>query len=165
MLIRDLQEIIKNAPKWANIDIDDVYFDGLDFICVSTELEERIEELEEDIKINEKVIKEQDERSVNEGQYANHLQKQIDEYEQYFSNLKDNKGKSFRELLERNQWQEKELVKYEGYLKTWRDKVTELEKEITNLRARKNKATVKRCLTTGQLMAEFNGVEYILTKK
>jgi hypothetical protein len=165
MLVRDLQEIIKNAPKWAHISIDDLYFDGFDYWCEDGFYQSEIKNLESDIKANEKIIAELEEKNTTESQYTSKLAEKIDEYEVYFSNLKDNQGKSFRELLERNQWQEREIIKYQGFCKDWANKVAKLEKDLTNARARKNKAIVKRCLTTGQLIAEYDGIKYKLVKE
>jgi chromosome segregation ATPase len=164
MLIRDLKEIIKNAPEWASITIDHVYFDGYDYVCEDIELKAKIQDLEGDVKGAESEINQLQKTEADLRDEIVALNDQIEKERALMRQIHNNET-NLADEVKVNEDLHKEIEVYKTALHEHKRVNDELNREVTKLRARKNKATVKRCLTTGGLIAEYDGVIYKLIKE
>lgn len=105
------------------------------------------EDLEGEISWRKELQKETEEKT-----------KEITELENTLSKFNDD-GVTVKQVVEENN-------ELKEQIRLWKKNVLDLTAKIEKLNKRKNKATImRRDLTTGQLIAEYEGAEYILTKK
>lgn len=84
--------------------------------------------------------------------------KEITELENTLSKFNDD-GVTVKDVVAENESLKEQI-------RDWRKNVLDLTAKVEKLNKRKNKATImRRDVNTGQLIAEYEGVEYILTKK
>ena len=99
-----------------------------------------------------------------EMQWRKELQKEVEDKDREIIELENtlskfNDGVSVKDVVDENN-------SLKDQIRDWRKNILDLEAKIEKLNKRKNKATImRRDVSTGQLIAEYEGVEYILTKK
>jgi chromosome segregation ATPase len=169
MLLTEFLSNFKNAPKWARINVESVEHYGLTYNVITEEAVQNaasiIQGLKDDLSLADKECKRMDDELQEEVQKNEELEKRIEKFEDQLGDYQISPTDTLGELVERNDWQAGRITELQESLIKYSRRYDEDRQEIKDLRARKNKATVKRCLTTGRLLANFNGVEYILEKK
>jgi len=164
MLLKHFLEEISNLStnKFTEVDVNEVYFNGYDISFIGGKYESIAKDLNEDIKINEKTIKELESEVEDLKNHISELEKRNQVIEEYFAGLKDNKSDTFKELLERNELNEKQIEIYKENIKKWNEKTLDLERENTKLKGRKNNAKI---ILTNPLIIEYQGVKYKTIKE
>jgi predicted RNase H-like nuclease (RuvC/YqgF family) len=168
MLLTQFLSNFANAPKWARINVESVENYGLAYKITTEETVEDaaaiIQNLKEDLDSSDKQIKKLEEDLWKEELKNNELEKQIGKLEDSLKNHQISPTDTLGDLIDRNELQAKKIAELQESLNKFHRRYEDDQQEIKDLRARKNKASVKRCLTTGWLMANFDGVDYILEK-
>jgi len=169
MLLSQFLSNFQNAPKWARINVESVENYGLTYTVITEETIQdaasTIEGLKSDLDVAEKECLRLEEELREETGRNNDLEKRIEELEGQLSDYQISPTDTLGDLIERNDELTKRVTMMQERLNRFHCRYKEDQQEIKDLRARKNKATVKRCLTTGRLLANFDGVEYILENK
>jgi chromosome segregation ATPase len=162
-LIHLLEDLPKTPSKWAETNVESISVHGDDIIFNFDQTD--LEILKDDLKNNEEVLKntekERDELIAGLSAVEVELEKAQETLRSYEISPTD----TIADLVQRNDWQAEELISCKKAISGYFNRFREMEKEITELRGRKNKATLKRCLTTGKLVAEYQGKTYFLTEK
>lgn len=122
------------------------------------DLKTDISNLEDDLKKLEKEKKELEDKRDD-------LEKKLGEKNELLESYTISPTDTIADLSERNEWQEKKITEQQIALRSYLERFRDFEKEIETLRARKNKASVKRCLKTGKLIATFQNTEYVMEPK
>lgn len=164
MKLKWFKELIKNLPDWVDIEIEGLYSgDGLNYYVESNF--EEINDLKDQVESYSDKIEELEKEKEELEKQKEALEEKVESINGYFNKLTNERGETFKELFDRNEWQAKEIEKYEKTHIEWRKNHLDLTKKIEKLQARKNKATItERDPKTGQLIAEYQGVKYLLTK-
>lgn len=151
----------------GEIAIDDIEISGngdLFFRHLNEDEKEEVDRLKKELEEAEGEIEGlEDERekitSESEAWYN-----KICEYKVILSNIKNNEGQSFGELLTKNEELEKEISLFKESNRVMNNQYKLDQETIKKLRSRKNKVEVKKSLTTGRLRVEWAGENYELVK-
>jgi predicted nuclease with TOPRIM domain len=164
MLLKHFLEEISNLStnKFTEVDVNEVCFNGYDISFTGGKWESIAKDLNEDIKINEKTIKELESEVEDLKNHISELEKRNQVIEEYFAGLRDNKSDTFKELFERNESNEKQIEIYKENIKKWNEKTLDLERENTKLKGRKNNAKI---ILTNPLIIEYQGIKYKTIKE
>jgi len=160
-----LQEIqLLNAPKFTEV-IGEINYQSGQIWFGNADLEYEIAQLKEELeqantKINE-LEKDWDEASKEVTRLDELVETQSNLLKSYQISPTDTIG----DLVSRNDWLNEEVQTYKQSLSNFRLANEAFAKENKELRARKNKVSVKRCLTTGKLMTSYLDKDYFLTEK
>jgi chromosome segregation ATPase len=169
MLISDFLKFFQNASKWARVNVAEVESYGLTYNIVTTDIIDESnnviaglkEELESERQLNKNLEKEKEGFETQN----NELNAKVDQLTERLNSVTDNKMGAYRDLIEQNERQAREIETYKGSLGEWRKNHLDLTAKIEKLQARKNKANItERDPKTGQLIAEYQGVKYTLQK-
>jgi chromosome segregation ATPase len=162
-LIHLLEDLPKTPSKWAETNVESISVHGDDIIFNFDQAD--LENLKEDLENTEKFLKNAEKEREELAEGLSVVESKLEKAQETLRSYEISPTDTIADLVERNEWQAEELSNYKKTVSGYLNRFREMEKEITELRARKNKATVKRCLTTGRLMAEFGGKTYFLTEK
>jgi DNA repair exonuclease SbcCD ATPase subunit len=169
MLLTQFLSNFTNAPKWARVNVESVENYGLTYKITTEETVQDaaaiIQNLKEDLDSSDREIKKLDESLRKEEWVNKELESKIDNLYSELQDYKISPTDTVGNLISRNEELAGRLSVLQEALNKFSRRYEDDQREIKDLRARKNKATVKRCLTTGRLLASFDGVEYILEKK
>lgn len=169
MLLKHFLKFFENAPEWARINVRDVERYGLNFTVITEDeieyAQEQINSLKDDIARSEREISALEINLTEARDEVKKLEELVSSQGILLKSYKISSTDTIGDLVSRNEWQAEQLKDYKQLVSNFRIANEAFAKENTELRARKNKASVKRCLTTGKLMAEFQGKSYILTEK
>lgn len=169
MLLSKFLSYFTNAPKWAHVNVESVENYGLTYVITTEETVQDaasiIDGLKHDLDAVQKETDKLEEDLREEGQKNDDLEKRIEELWVQLDDYKISPTDTLKGLIERYEALEETLKTYKESNRGLFNNNSDLRKQIKKLRAKKDKATVKRCLTTGQLSATFDGVEYQLIKK
>jgi chromosome segregation ATPase len=162
-LIHLLEDLPKTPSKWAETNVESISVHGDDIIFNFDQAD--LGNLKEDLENTEKFLKnaEKEREELTAGLSA--VEAELEKAKETLHSYEISPTDTIADLVERNEWQEEQLTSYKTTCASYLNRFREMEKEITELRARKNKASVKRCLTTGKLMAEYQGKTYFLSEK
>lgn len=127
--------------------------------------QEEIEELKEKIKDNEEILTRYEKEAAEQTEENSKLNTRINELQSELNNFVSDKEGSALDLIARAANAETSERHYRATLLELKRSYGEIQLENEKLRARKNKANVSRCATTGKLVAEFNGVKYFMEEK
>ena len=156
-------------PDNLHIDVESVEKIGRTFYISTasdiTEFTSEIESLKQDIKYGDEEIRKLQDDLGEEKSHSDKLEKKLDELYATFLSYEVSPGETVKGLVDRNDELNKRVADLQESLNKFHRRFEADQREIKDLRARKNKASVKRCLTTGQLVASFDGVEYEMVKK
>jgi chromosome segregation ATPase len=123
---------------------------------------ERVEELKQDIADNEAVIKRMEEEGAALDQENDKLRAEVEGLRATLADIKDG-SRTVADILEELAKAEKQGDDARRQWREWHAAHQEQARELAQLRARKNKATVSRCRTTGKLLATYDGKTFTLT--
>lgn len=169
MFLKDFLQYFAGHPDNCHVDVLSVDKIGRTFyIYTETKNEQfisEIESLKKDIEIGNREIKKLEEDLFEEKSLNDKLEKELAELRATFLAYELNPGETIGDLISRNDELNQRVASLQESLNKFHRRHEDDQSEIKDLRARKNKASVKRCLTTGQLVANFDGVEYVMTKK
>ena len=162
-LIQELNTIIPRASDYDVTNVAGVDYSGgfITFECG----QEEIEKLKSDIKDNEGVINGLESDLKNRDADIDKLGARINELESELSNFVSDKEGAALDLIARAKNAEVSELNCRKTLQDIKGIYKEMEIDNQKLRARKDKATVTRCINTGKLIAEFNGVKYFMEEK
>lgn len=164
LLTNLLKDLPKNFDKFTSTNVESfqiAHNGDIIFICG----QEEIESLKGDIKINEKEIEKLEKEKEKLDDELEEALGKLEEVNKTLSSYQISPTDTIKELVERNEWQEGQLIHYKGLVQKFIQANREFDIELKNARSRKNKATVKRCINTGKLIAVFQDAEYEMVKK
>lgn len=163
MKLKWFKQLVNALPDSAEIWIDGLYsWDGINYYLESDF--DKIDNLKDQVESHYNKIEELETEKKELEKAKESLEEKIEAIKEYFDSLTNERGETFKELLERNESQAQEITKYEKACVGWRQNHLDLTAKIEKLQARKNKASIERDVKTGQLVAEYQGVKYILQK-
>lgn len=162
-LIQELNTIIPRASDYDETNVTGVGYSGgqIIFECGQEELESALETKKED----DKYIAEQDKKILEQEDKNDQLKTRINELETILDNFKLDGGGTASDLLARVERAEKSEENYRLTAQHLKGVYDDLVLDHKKLNTRKNKASVTRCVYTGKLIAEFNGVKYFMEEK
>ena len=159
-LIEDLNSIIARANEYDQTTVDSVSYER-GFVIFECGQEELVE-LENKLKDTEEVLTRYEEEAKQSVSANASLENRICELESELRNFTTDKEGTVLDLIARAANAETSERHYRATLVEFKRQFGEIQLENEKLRARKNKATVERCRITGKLVAEFDGVKYVL---
>jgi chromosome segregation ATPase len=162
-LIHLLAELPENPGKWVFTNVESVSIEG-ENIFFNTDQSE-LERVKSDLKDAEKFLKDSEKEKEEAEKERDSAERELEKAQETLNSYEISPTDTIGDLVERNEWQAEQLTTYKTTCANHLNRFREMEREIKELRARKNKASVKRCLTTGKLIATFNDKGYFLTEK
>lgn len=162
-LIHLLADLPKNPNKWALTNVESISINGDDIVFNCGQ--EELEMVKSDLKDVQKSLKDEEGISKQLAEELEKAEKELVSLRETVASYKISPTDTIADLISRNEWQEERLTTYSTTLANYKNKFLDFEREIKELRARRNKATVKRCQITGKLIATLQDVEYEMIKK
>jgi chromosome segregation ATPase len=162
-LIHLLADLPKNPNKWTFTNVESVSIEG-ENIFFNTGQEE-LESVKSDLKDAEKFLKDSEKEKEEAENKLDSVERELEKAQEILNSYEISPTDTIGDLVERNEWQAEQLTTYKTTCANYLDRFREMELEIENLRARKNKATIKRCVNTGKLIAVYSDKEYFLIEK
>lgn len=123
--------------------------------------QEEVEELKQDIKENEDTIKDMEAEAEKLSANVDRLESELTKAREALGQVKDG-DLSLRDIVDENEALKAAAQTHRRALSDWRDLHEKQAREIKDLRSRKNKATVSRCVKTGKLLANYNDQTFAL---
>jgi chromosome segregation ATPase len=166
MLLKHFLSNFVNAPEWARINVESVEHFGLTYLIYTEgeikNAQEEIDSIKKDLERAEDEIDDLEGDKAKLRDELEDLENVLDANKKLLQSYEISPTDTIQGLVERNENLTEQLSQTKQSLARHISINEDLTREVQNLRARKDKATVKRCLTTGKLIANFNGVEYQL---
>jgi multidrug resistance efflux pump len=162
-LIHLLEDLPKTPSKWAMTNVESISIEGDDVIFNFDQTDLKM--ARDDLKNAERMLKKIEKEEADLKSKLSDVEAELKTARNTLLSYEISPTDTIGDLIERNEDLSDQLFIYKTTCANYLSKFREMEKEITELRARKNKATLKRCLTTGKLLAEYQGKTYFLTEK
>ncbi len=160
-----LQEIkLLNAPKFTEV-IREINYRAGAIRFDDPELQREIEQLKDDVLTEADIAKGLGKENERLEQAVKELEVKLEEKSELISSYTISPTDTIEDLVSRNEWQAERLTVYKDSSNRYNKKVLDLEHELKDVRARLNKAVVKRDLRTGELTATYKDIEYQMIKK
>ena len=162
-LIHLLAELPENPGKWAFTNVESVSIQGENIIFNTNQSE--LERVKEDLEDTKKLLKDSEKEKEEVEKERDSVEKELEKAQEILNSYEISPTDTIGDLISRNEELGEHLTAYKTTCANYLNRFREMELKTKELRARKNKASVKRCLTTGKLIATFNDKEYFLTEK
>lgn len=162
-LIQELNTIIPRASDYDLTNVTGVNYSGGKIIFEHEQ--EELEAARETKKEDDEYIAKQDKEILEKEEENAKLNTRINELESELNNFVADKEGSAVDLISRAKNAEVSELNCRATLLEFKRMYFIMEAKVKKFNSRKDKASVTRCVYTGKLIAEFNGVKYFMEEK